>query len=661
MSSSSEQRQSLEDEIKRLRLENTHLRDQLLMANGHLGLGQIRREEVEAQIRLRETVLAHIPDFAYLFDLDGRFTYINRALLSLWQKSLETAVGKNFFDLDYPPDLAARLQRQIQQVIDTKIAVRDETPYTGADGTTGVYEYILVPVFNSSDGSVEAVAGSTRDITERKKSEAALRESEQRFSAAFAQAPVAMVLMTPQGEFVDANQTYLNMLGCSAAELEGRTSDHFTHPDDVALTHQFGDAFRQGSQPAPLEKRYIRKDGSVIWVRASGTMRRDLDGKPTQFIAILEDITQRKSAEESLKTSEERLQQTFQQAPVAICVLRGSKLVFELVNPPYQKLFPGRELLGRSLLSAVPEVSAEVLGILNQVLTSGVTFVAEEFRIPLDRNHDGLVEDYWFNFVYHPLRESQAAVSAVVTVAVDVTSHVLARQALERANRELEEFAYVASHDLQEPLRMINIYTQLLIRELQPHLSDRTSAYATSIHKGVRRMEQLLKDLLNVSHTLLSENEPASLPAADLSVALARATETLQNSIDECKAVVTADPLPTVSGDEAQLTQVFQNLLSNALKYRKHGESPRIHIVAQDHLHEWIVGVQDNGIGFDQEQAGRVFGLFKRLHKDEYPGTGLGLAICKRLIERYSGRIWAEAKLGEGATFWFALPKPNKM
>jgi len=125
--------------------------------------------------------------------------------------------------------------------------------------------------------------------------------------------------------------------------------------------------------------------------------------------------------------------------------------------------------------------------------------------------------------------------------------------------------------------------------------------------------------------------------------------------------VVTADPLPTVSGDEAQLTQVFQNLLSNALKYRKHGESPRIHIVAQDHLHEWIVGVQDNGIGFDQEQAGRVFGLFKRLHKDEYPGTGLGLAICKRLIERYSGRIWAEAKLGEGATFWFALPKPNKM
>lgn len=644
-----------EAELLRLRAQNAELQKEIaLLRAGRNGSQDHVMEHMEQQ--LRTLALSHTPDFTYIFDLQGRFTYINRALLSLWRKTFEEAVGKNFFDLGYPAELAERLQRQIQQVIDTKQMLRDETPYTAADGSVGEYEYIFVPVL-AADGSVEAVAGSTRDITARKKAEAELRESEERFSAAFSHAPVGMVLTTPEGHFIEANQAYLDMLGFSREELTAGGSDRFTYPDDIPLTHQFGEAFRNGEHTtAVLEKRYIRKDGQLVWVRASGTMRRDRDGKPVQFIAIIEDITQRKRIEEALRTSEEHLQQVFAQSPVAICVLRGRELVFELANPHYQELFPGRTLLSKPLLKAIPEANAEILGILHGVLETGITFAANEFRIPLDRDEDGVVEDYWFNFVYHPLRELDGTVAAVVAVAVDVTSNVRARQELERANRELEEFAYVASHDLQEPLRMVNVYTQLLTRDLQPYLNDSSREFATEVNNGVKRMERLLKDLLSFCHILHTGNEEAhALRSADLNVSLTRALSTLQNRLEEENAVITADLLPTVRGEETQLMQVFQNLISNAVKYRA-ADKPALHITSRQEGSEWIVSVKDNGIGFEQDQAGRVFRLFKRLHKDEYPGTGLGLAICKRIVERYDGRIWAESSPGQGSTFSFALP-----
>jgi PAS domain S-box-containing protein len=646
-------------ELETLRRENTELRTQL----NRLSQRGSREPDVDAltvdalrdQLRVRETALAYTPDFTYLFDLRGRFTYINHALLSLWQRPFEEAVGKDFFDLEYPPDLATKLQREIQQVIHTRQQVRDETPYTGADGRTGFYEYIFVPVF-ASDGSVEAVAGSTRDVTDRKRAEAALRESEERFSDAFAHAPVGMVLTTPSGRFLEANQGFLNLLGYRKEEITARTTDDVTHPDDIAISLAFDQASRQGSNPPPLEKRYIRKDGTQIWTRASGNMRRDTDGGPTQFIGIIEDITQRKRAEEGLRASEERLHQVFTQSPVAICLLRGRNLVFELVNPHYQELFPDRALLGRPLLEAIPEVSSELLAILHGVLNTGETFAATEFRIPLDRDADSVVEDYWFNFVYHPLRELDGTVSAVVAVAVDVTSQVATRQRLERANRELEEFAYVASHDLQEPLRMVNIYTQLIVRELQPPVTETMAAFASQVNNGVQRMEQLLKDLLSFSRITLDEHKEAAIANTDLNAVLTQALATLQSRIEECGAVITVDELPFVRGDESQLIQVFQNFLSNALKYRKPHEAPLIHVSAHRQRDEWVVGFRDNGIGFEQAQAERVFGLFKRLHTHEFPGTGLGLAICKRLIERHGGRVWAESKPGAGAAFWFALP-----
>ena len=266
-----------------------------------------------------------------------------------------------------------------------------------------------------------------------------------------------------------------------------------------------------------------------------------------------------------------------------------------------------------------------------------------------------------FDISFHPIRNEQGQVVLIVPEGRDITERKRAEEELKRSNeqlirvnRELEEFAYVASHDLQEPLRIVNIYTQIILKELgeeKPGMAQ----YAAFVQQGVTRMEVLIQDLLTYSRAVHAEE--ISVGTADLTASLGEALSVLKNRIEESNSLITAEWLPTVRGDGSQMAHVFQNLLSNALKYRKKdtaASSP--HCLPGKTAGRWIISVRDNGIGFESQYAERIFGLFKRLHKEEYPGTGLGLAICKRIVERYGGRIWAEGNPGAGATFYFSLP-----
>jgi light-regulated signal transduction histidine kinase (bacteriophytochrome) len=263
----------------------------------------------------------------------------------------------------------------------------------------------------------------------------------------------------------------------------------------------------------------------------------------------------------------------------------------------------------------------------------------------------------WFQTRGVPLRNTHGAIVKWFGTCTDIDDLKKADDALRTANRELEEFAYVASHDLQEPLRMINIYTQLLVRR---HAGDDAQAqhYASIVHRGVNRMETLIQDLLTFSRTIHTEDSDAR--QADLAAALAEAISVLQDRIDKTGALICAPPLPVVYGNAGQLALVFQNLLANALKYQSNGTRPEINIAAHRDGTNWIIAVRDNGIGFEPRYAERIFGLFKRLHTEQYPGTGLGLAICRRIVERYKGRIWAESTPGSGSTFYFSLPQPEE-
>jgi signal transduction histidine kinase len=224
---------------------------------------------------------------------------------------------------------------------------------------------------------------------------------------------------------------------------------------------------------------------------------------------------------------------------------------------------------------------------------------------------------------------------------------------LSRMNEELRQFAYVASHDLQEPLRTVASYAQLLARRYRGKLETDADEFIEYMVGGVTRMHTLLNDMLAYSRVTESTDRP--LAPANLNAVLQSALMNLRATIEESQAEVTHQDLPTVNGDEIQLIQVFQNLVGNAIKY-KGSDPPRISISAENATDECILSVQDNGLGIDPQYAERIFGIFKRLHGRELPGTGMGLAICKRIIERHNGRIWVESEPGKGSTFRFTLP-----
>jgi signal transduction histidine kinase len=238
----------------------------------------------------------------------------------------------------------------------------------------------------------------------------------------------------------------------------------------------------------------------------------------------------------------------------------------------------------------------------------------------------------------------------------EIRDHMLERaraaEELARSNEDLRQFALVAAHDLQEPIRTIASFAQLLAVRYQGRLDSDADEFIQHIVAGAHRMGRLVEDLLTFAQL---STRPTVLSAQDADVMLETAIYNLAAKINESGAIVTHDPLPRVMADQMQIVQVFQNLISNAIKYRS-AAAPRIHVSAEQNGPDWTIAVKDNGIGFQQEYAERIFGLFKRLHGREVPGTGIGLANCRKILDRHGGRIWAVSEDGCGATFYFTLP-----
>jgi light-regulated signal transduction histidine kinase (bacteriophytochrome) len=250
---------------------------------------------------------------------------------------------------------------------------------------------------------------------------------------------------------------------------------------------------------------------------------------------------------------------------------------------------------------------------------------------------------------------SAAANQAAIAVSNSQLYEKTQRQAedLKRSNKELEQFAYVASHDLQEPLRMIAGYTSLLAKRYRGKLDQEANEFIDFAVDGAKRMQGLINDLLTYSRVGTRGKELAPTSSEDV---LAKTLAGLGMAVQESGAKITHDPLPTVMADDTQLRQLFQNLMSNGIRYRN-SKPPAIHISCRQDGEHWLFSVKDNGIGIDPKFSEKIFVLFHRLHtREEFDGTGIGLAVCKKIVERHGGRIWVESALGEGSTFYFTLP-----
>jgi PAS domain S-box-containing protein len=375
--------------------------------------------------------------------------------------------------------------------------------------------------------------------------------------------------------------------------------------------------------------------------------------------AAIRDISVRKGAETHLAQMEGRYRGLLEAAPDAMVVVNvAGEIVLLNVRAEKEFGYSRDELIGQKVKNIIPEGFAERL--IADGTRSAAEALAQQIGMGIEligRRKDG--SEFPIELMLSPL---ESAEGILVTAAIrDISVRQKAEKhlvktvgELKRSNDELRQFAYVSSHDLQEPLRMVSSYTQLLAKRYKGRLDSDADEFIAYAVDGCNRMQGLIQDLLTYSRAGTNGKALHEISGED---ALRVALTNLRPTIEQSGAVVTHDSLPAVTTDAPQLTQVFQNLVGNAIKYRGH-EVPQVHVSATNNGgDEWIFSVRDNGLGIDPQYFERIFIIFQRLHgREEFEGTGIGLAICKKILERLGGRIWVESQPEKGSTFYFALP-----
>ncbi len=500
-------------------------------------LASIRREALHSRQQVKDSealyhsLVENLVQNIFRKDLRGRFTFANTNFCRAIGKELSEVLGKTDFDF-FPRDLAAKYQADDHQVIESGKTLEAEEEHETADGERLVVKVVKTPVHNAA-GDTVGMQGIFWGITEQKRAQEALVESQERFALAVRGSTDGIWDWDISTNAIYFSSRFKELLGYGEDEFANRFSeweDRIYSDDRERALAAFENHLRE-SVPFDEEYRLQCKGGSYRWFRVRGLAVRTREGKATRMAGSISDITTRKEAEAQLRA----------------------------------------------------------------------------------RTAD-----------------------------------------LERSNRDLEQFAYIASHDLKEPLRMVTSYVQLLEHRYKDQLGEDALDFIGFAVDGAKRMKRLIDGLLEFSRVGTRGQDPSPVSAEEV---LDESLANLEVLIKETGASVTRDPLPVVLADRVQLGQLLQNLVGNSLKFCT--ETPRIHVSASPEEGEegqWRFTVKDNGIGISPEHSEKVFQIYQRLNsRVDYDGTGIGLAVCRKIVERHGGKIWVESELGKGATFFFTL------
>jgi len=592
-----------------------------------------------------EGILLHAPDGSIL-DMNEQFLAMYRVGREQLRKLTIADISSTANPLGQLPKIWAKVMAGEKQLFEWKA----KRP---ADGTTFDVEVFL----NRFEMRGQAVIlAAVRDISDRKRLEEALRLSEERYRLLFDKSPFPKWVIDLEAfRVLEVNDAAVNHYGYSRQEFGALSLAEIRTPGEFERFVQWVKtcAARGERFEGQVQTKHRKKSGEVF----------DADVRYTEImyngrragLGVIIDITERKRTEEALRESEGRYR----------ALISASSQVLYRMSPDWSAM---RQLQGGSFIADTekpnpnwlqeyihPDDQKRVLEAIGEAVRNGTVFELEH-RV---RRVDGTLG--WTFSRAVPVRNAAGEIVEWFGAASDITDRKRAEQErerlieeLKRSNSELQQFAYVASHDLQEPLRTVASYVELLSLKYKGKIDATADRYIGYAVEGANRMSELINDLLAYSR-VGTRGKP--FERTDMRTVYERAVANLRRAVKESGARITTAALPAVIGDDTQLVLLMQNLIANAVKFHKPDVAPEIHISAERGGNAWVFGVHDNGIGIEPRFFDRIFVIFQRLHtREEYSGTGIGLAICRRIVERHGGRIWVESNPEEGSTFYFSMP-----
>ncbi|HLN54725.1 MAG TPA: PAS domain S-box protein [Bacteroidales bacterium] len=635
-------------------------------------------ERKKAEEALRESEeryrLLHesLRDAFVLVDLNGKIIQFNE----IYREMLGYTAGE-LYNLTYTDLTPAKWHAAEEKIVKEQILPLGysdiyEKEYITKDGKVIPVELRTV-LSRDAEGRPKGMWAIVRDITDRRKAEQALRESERKFRDMFDSAPINMALVRLDGSLIDVNDAAVKMHGFSSKEelLVNSSFDLVDKAYHQKVAEGFAKALEAG-HVHDIELIQLKKDGEKIYTLASATVMKDIQGNPYAFLAMVKDITERKKLEYELTTYSETLEErvrlrseqvmaerkrlldVLETLPVRICLLtQDHKVVF--ANRSFRDAFgDSKGVLCHEWCynKKEPCEFCETFRVLN-------TGKPHHWEVNTPGGEIIDVND----FPFKDIDGSPLILKMNIDITVQKNAEEKLRKSREhleklnaelvRSNRELEHFAYIASHDLQEPLRMITSFTQLLTLKYEDKFDDEAKEYFGYVVDGGKRMYELINGLLAYSRI---SRQRITYSEVDLNSIIDIVKSNLALIIKERSCSIDCERLPRVNASHEQMIQLFQNLISNSIKFSQ--QTPRIHISARTEKKRYIFSVKDEGIGIERQYFEKIFQIFKRLMpRDKYEGTGIGLAICKRIIENHHGEIWVESEPGKGSVFHFTIPR----
>lgn len=600
---------------------------------------------IESELKFRN-LIDNSPLPKVITNLEGNVEFTNKSFLEVLGYTPEDIPNiENWWPLAYP-DKSYRDEIQSKWDKAMEIAFANNEPSEPVEASIRCKngEDRFFAIIGNKIGDEMLVIFT--DLTDRIKAE----EERDRF---FTVSLDLLCIAGTDGYFKRLNPAWYELLGWTTQELTSKPFLEFVHPDDVAGTLKEVEKLSTGVPTISFTNRYRCKDGTYKWLTWNTAPFGDI------LYAAATDVTDLKIAQDKIIDLNKRLNFALDGGEVGVWEwnLKNNALVWdnrmELMFGVELNSFEGDYEGFRKRLH--PDDIKPTEDALEKALRG---------KQPFDIIYRVILRDKSVKYINGKallIKDNVGENIKMIGVCIDVTNiknaqHDLLQttEELQRSNYELEQFAYVASHDLKEPLRMVSSYTQLLERRYKDKLDDKAQKFIAYAVDGAKRMQTLIDDLLQFSRVATQGKE---FEKADANSILSNVQSDLEYLINESKAVITNDKLPEIYADKVQIERVFQNLISNAIKFRKKDQYPLIHISATEDKNNWVFSVKDNGIGIHEDFNEKVFIIFQRLHsKDEYEGTGIGLAVSKKIIARHGGKLWFESQLGKGTTFYFTLP-----